>query len=144
MDDLREHLQAALRGSYTIERELGGGGMSRVFLAEDTALHRRVVIKVLPGGATGQLSIDRFKREIGLAARLQHAHIVPLLSAGEVDGLPYFTMPYVEGESLRTRLASEGVLPLNVAVRELREVASALASASPADFEWPMAEASAA
>ncbi len=129
MDDLREHLQAALRGSYTIERELGGGGMSRVFLAEETALHRRVVIKVLPGGVAGQLSIDRFKREIGLAARLQHAHIVPLLSAGEVDGLPYFTMPYVEGESLRTRLASEGVLPLNVAVRELREVASALAYA---------------
>ena len=124
-----DNLSAALAGRYTIERELGGGGMSRVFLATELTLDREVVIKVLPAEMAGQVSLERFNREIGLAARLQHAHIVPLLSAGELDGLPYFTMPYVAGESLRARLTKGGELPLNEAIRLLREVASALAYA---------------
>src|SRR3954469_609821 len=127
--DLHDQLQATLSGSYTLERELGGGGMSRVFVAEETALHRKVVIKVLPPATAAQLSLERFKREILLAAKLQHPHIVPLLTAGESKGLPYFTMPFVDGESLRARLARHGELPVNQAVRILREIASALAYA---------------
>src|ERR1041384_4953972 len=114
--DLRDQLQATLSGSYTLERELGGGGMSRVFVAEETALHRKVVIKVLPREAAAQVSLERFKREI-------------LLAAGESNGLPYFTMPFVDGESLRVRLARHGELPVNHAIRMLREIASALAYA---------------
>ena len=127
--DLRDQLQQALGDAYVIERELGGGGMSRVFVATETSLGRRVVVKVLPAEMSGQLSVERFRREISIAARLQHAHVVPLLTAGEVGGLPYFTMPYVEGESLRSRLVRQGELPLSEAVRILREVASALAFA---------------
>ncbi len=100
-----------------------------MFVAEERALGRKVVVKVLPGAAAAQVSIERFKREILLAARLQHPHIVPLLSAGESDGLPYFTMPFVEGESLRARLARHGELPVSDAVRILREIATALAYA---------------
>ncbi|HVT38295.1 MAG TPA: protein kinase [Gemmatimonadaceae bacterium] len=114
---------------YTLERELGGGGMSRVFVAEETTLGRKVVIKVLPSETAAQVSLERFKREIMLAARLQHPHIVPLLSAGESEGVPYFTMPLVEGESLRARLARHGELPVSDAMRILREIASALAYA---------------
>ena len=127
--DLRDQLQATLSGSYTLERELGGGGMARVFVAEETALGRKVVIKVLPLETAAQVSLERFKREIMLAAKLQHPHIVPLLSAGVSDGLPYFTMPFVEGESLRVRLVRYGELPVNDAIRILREIASALANA---------------
>jgi serine/threonine-protein kinase len=111
---------------YAVERELGGGGMSRVFLAEEIALHRRVVVKVLPQEMAAGVSMERFKREIMLAARLQHPHIVPLLSAGDSDGLPYLTMPFVDGESLRERLARSGELPVGEAVRVLRDVADAL------------------
>src|SRR5450631_4621055 len=125
--DLRDQLQATLSGSYTIERELGGGGMARVFVAEETALGRKVVIKVLPPETAAQVSIERFKREIALAARLQHPHIVPLHSAGESGGLPYFTMPFIEGESLRARLTRHGELPVSEAIRILREIAAALA-----------------
>ena len=127
--DLRDQLQHTLGASYTLERELGGGGMSRVFVAEDTALGRSVVVKVLPPEMASGVSIERFKREITLAARLQHPHIVPLLSAGEAGGLPYFTMPFVEGESLRARLVRGEEIPLKAAVHLLREVASALAYA---------------
>jgi eukaryotic-like serine/threonine-protein kinase len=127
--DLREQLQKTLGDAYSIERELGGGGMSRVFVATETSLGRRVVVKVVPGASTGTLSIERFKREIQLAARLQHPHIVPLLTAGESDGLPFFTMPFVEGESLRVRLARGGELPVAGGMRILREVAAALANA---------------
>jgi serine/threonine-protein kinase len=127
--DLRSQLQQSLGSAYTLEHELGGGGMSRVFLARETALGRSVVVKVLPDEMAGQLSMDRFRREIALAAQLQHPHIVPLLTAGETDGLPYFTMPFVRGESLRARLVKQGELPVNEAVRILREVASALACA---------------
>jgi len=103
--------------------------MSRVFVAEETALDRKVVIKVLPPETAAQVSLERFKREILLAAKLQHPHIVPLLTAGESNGLPYFTMPFVDGESLRVRLARHGELPVNQAMRMLREIASALAYA---------------
>ena len=124
--ELREHLQARLAGAYTIERELGGGGMSRVFLAEDVRLGRRVVVKVLHPELAAGINAARFEREIRLAAGLQHPHVVPVHAAGEVDGLPYFTMPYVAGESLRARLARDGALPVREAVRLLRELADAL------------------
>jgi TolB-like protein len=127
--DLRSTLETSLGDSYTFERELGGGGMSRVFLAEDRALQRRVVVKVLKQDMAAGVSFDRFRREIQLAAKLQHPHIVPLLSSGEVDGTPYFTMPFIDGESLRTRLAREGELPVSEAMRILRHVAAALSYA---------------
>ena len=119
----------ALGTAYTLDRELGGGGMSRVFTAQETALGRTVVVKVLPPELAAGVSIERFKREIALAARLQHPHIVPLLSAGEMDGVPYFMMPFVTGESLRARLARHGELPISESLRLLREIASALAYA---------------
>jgi eukaryotic-like serine/threonine-protein kinase len=127
--DLREILDSEISGSYTIERELGGGGMSRVFLANEKTLDRRVVVKVLPEDVAAGISADRFRREIQLAAKLQHPNIVPVLAAGEVLGRPYFTMPYIEGESLRQKLDREGELPLAESVRLLRQVASALAYA---------------
>src|SRR5688572_7394605 len=109
---LREQLQQTLGTAYTLERELGGGGMSRVFVAEETSLRRKVVVKVLPPEVAAGVNADRFKREIQLAARLQHPHIVPLLSAGEMNGVPYYTMPFVEGESLRVRLARTGAMSI--------------------------------
>ena len=128
-DALYTQLQSALGTVYVLDRDLGGGGMSRVFVATEVSLGRPVVVKVLPPELSGSVSIERFKREIQLAARLQHPHIVPLLTAGDAGGLPYFTMPYVEGESLRARLAARGELPIAEAMRMLREIASALAYA---------------
>ena len=127
--DLRDQLQRTLGDAYVLERELPRGGMSRVFVATERALGRQVVVKVLPSEMAGHVSVERFKREIALAARLQHPHIVPLLVAGDAEGLPFFTMPLVEGESLRERLAKDGELPLNEAVRLLREIAAVLAYA---------------
>ena len=124
-DLLRDQLQRSLGTAYTLERELGGGGMSHVFVAEEARLGRRVVVKLLPRELAGAVSLERFEREIATAARLQHPHIVPVLGAGEVDGLPYFTMPFVEGESLRARLA-RGTPDLREAVAILRDVAKAL------------------
>jgi serine/threonine protein kinase/tetratricopeptide (TPR) repeat protein len=132
MSDLLGQLEAALGGAYRFERELGGGGMSRVFLAHETALGRKVVIKVLPPELSAGLNIDRFRREIQLAASLQHPHIVPLLAAGQAsDDLPllYYTMPLVEGESLRARLIRQHELPIGEAIRLLRDVVDALACA---------------
>jgi eukaryotic-like serine/threonine-protein kinase len=125
MTDLRDQLRQSLGDAYSIQRELGGGGMSRVFVAEDSSLGRNVVVKVLPAEFAGSVSLARFQREISLAARLQHPHIVPLLAAGETDGLPYYTMPFVEGESLRAKLA-RGELPVGETVSILRDVARAL------------------
>ena len=127
--EMREQLQRTLGNAYTLERELGGGGMSQVFVAEEVALGRKVVVKVLPAGRTGDVNIERFKREIQVAARLQHAHIVPVLTAGETNGLPFYTMPFVEGESLRSRLARDGALSAFETVNILRDVARALAYA---------------
>ncbi|HEU4682528.1 MAG TPA: serine/threonine-protein kinase [Gemmatimonadales bacterium] len=129
MADLLERLQRTLSSAYRIERELGGGGMSRVFLTEEVALGRRVVLKVLPPDLAAGLSIERFRREIQLAASLHHPHIVPLLAAGEADGLLYYTMPLIEGESLRTKLAREAELPVGEVVRLLRDVVDALTCA---------------
>lgn len=125
-DDLLLRLDA-LPG-YRIERELGGGGMSRVFLAEEVALGRRVAIKVLESQGTG-VDSDRFQQEILLSARLQHPHIVPLLTAGQVDDRPYYIMPFVEGESLRARLRRDDQIPIGEAIRLLGNVAAALAYA---------------
>ena len=127
--DLREQLQSTLGSAYSLERELGGGGMSRVFLAEETSLGRHVVIKVLPPELSAAVNVERFKREIQLAARLQHPHIVPLLVAAESQGLLYYTMPFIDGESLRARLHREGELPVADTLRLLQEVADALAYA---------------
>jgi len=123
---LQDSLQAALTSAYTIERELSGGGMSRVFVAEERALARRVVVKVLSPDLAAGVSGERFKREILLTARLQHPHIVPVLAAGEMNGLPFYTMPFVEGDSLRVRLVRTGAMPVAVAVGILRDVARAL------------------
>jgi eukaryotic-like serine/threonine-protein kinase len=126
---LRSQLQQSLGNAYTIERELGGGGLSRVFLAEETALGRKVVVKVLPPDLTGGVSADRFNREVQLAAKLQQAQIVPVLAAGQMDGIPWYTMPFVEGESLRAKLARDGALPVHEVVNILRDVTRALAYA---------------
>jgi len=126
--DLRDQLQDTLRTTYTLERELGGGGMSRVFVANELRLNRQVVVKVLAPELMQGLSADRFEREILLAASLQQANIVPVLSAGDSAGAPYFTMPYVEGQSLRARLA-QGPLSIAEATSILRDVARALAYA---------------
>jgi eukaryotic-like serine/threonine-protein kinase len=123
---LSERLQSTLGGAYVLERELGGGGMSRVFVATETALGRRVVVKVLPPELAAGLSSERFAREIQLAARLQHPHVVPVLAAGSWDGVPFYTMPYVEGESLRAHLRRAGALSVPHTLRVLRDVARAL------------------
>jgi TolB-like protein len=127
--DIRESLQKTLGSGYRLGTELGGGGMSRVFLAEDLTLGRRVVVKVLPPELAADVSVQRFNREVQVAARLQHPHIVSLHSAGEVNGLPYYTMPFIEGESLRARISRGGELPVGEAVRIIRDVAAALAHA---------------
>jgi len=126
---LRDQLQDTLRAMYTLERELGGGGMARVFLARELALDRLVVVKVLPPEMAAGVNLERFRREIQLAASLQHPYIVPLLAAGQAGDLFYYTMPFVEGESLRARLARDGVLPIGETVRILCDVADALAYA---------------
>jgi len=123
--DIRESLQRSLGTAYTIERELGGGGMSRTFVATETALSRRVVVKVLAPELAAGVSVERFRREIMLAAKLQHPHVVPVLTSGEADGLPWFTMPFVEGESLRLRIG-RGPMGIGEATGILRDVARAL------------------
>ncbi len=128
MDDLRPRLETALADNYIIERELGGGGMSRTYLAREKALDRRVVVKVLAPELLAGISVERFRREVLLAAKLQHPHVVPVLTAGDIDGLPWFTMPYVDGDSLRHRLA-QGPMGIGEAVSILRDVARALAYA---------------
>ncbi len=125
MNELSRQLQTALGNTYDIERELGGGGMSRVFLAMESALGRRVVIKVLTPELAQGLSAERFAREIKLAAALQDPHIVPVLAAGVAEGLPYYTMPFVEGESLRALLLRTPVA-YNESIGILRDVALAL------------------
>ena len=126
--EIRTRLESALGGTYTIDRELGGGGMSHVFAATETALGRKVVIKVVPAELGAGVNVDRFNREILLAANLQHPHIVPVLAAGEMNGIPYYTMPFIDGLSLRARL-EQGPLPLSEVVSILRDVARALAYA---------------
>jgi Tol biopolymer transport system component len=126
---LSERLQQALGDAYRVERELTGGGMAHVFLVEDLQLDRKIVLKVLPPELSAGLSVERFRREIQLAAKLQHPHIVPLLSAGAKDGLLYYAMPYISGESLRARLLRQHELPITDALRILRDVVDALSHA---------------
>ena len=127
--DLGAYLQSALGDVYTIERELGGGGMSRVFLARERALGRAVVIKVLLPVFAAGIRAERFTREVRVAAALQHPNVVPLFKAGEAAGLPYYVMPYVSGQSLRAHLTREGRIRLADALSILRDVARALAFA---------------
>ncbi len=129
LTDLRGKLQSTLGSAYTLDRELGGGGMSRVFTAIDTRLQRPVVVKVLSTELAAGVSVDRFEREIRIAASLQQANIVPLLSAGETDGIPYYMMPFVEGESLRARLGTGAAVPIADCIGILRDVARALSYA---------------
>jgi TolB-like protein/tRNA A-37 threonylcarbamoyl transferase component Bud32/Flp pilus assembly protein TadD len=127
--DLGGQLQTSLGERYRLERELRAGGMARVFVARETALDRRVVIKVLAPGVTSVVFADRFRREVALAARLRHPHIIPLLTAGDAGGLLYYTMPFVEGETLADRLERHEGIPLVEGLRLLREIGSALAYA---------------
>lgn len=126
---LLEQLQAAVGDAFHLERELEGGGMSRLFVANEASLNRHVVIKVLPPEWASDVSAARFKREMEFVAQLQHPHILPVLAAGARAQLLYFVMPYVEGESLRGRLRREGALLIDDARRILSEVADALAFA---------------
>jgi serine/threonine-protein kinase len=128
-DSLSIALQSALGDAYRVERELSPGGMSRIFLATESSLGRAVVVKVLPAELANEVSATRFRREIEIAARLQHPHILPVLTAGVSGSLLYFIMPYVPGESLRHRLARERQLPIADALRVLREIGDALAYA---------------
>lgn len=128
-DPVARQLAASLGPAYELRRELGGGGMSRVFLAHDRSLGRDIVVKLLPPELAAGISTTRFRREIALAARLQHPNIVTVLAAGEVDGLPYFTMPFVRGESLRAFLERGERVEARRAIRILRDVACALARA---------------
>ncbi len=119
-------LQAALGEAYELEKELPGGGMSRVFVASELALGRKVVVKVLAPDLSEGISLERFEREIRVLASMQQANIVPLLSAGRIGGLPYYMMPFVEGRSLRDLLVRDGALPIGRGIDILRDVARAL------------------
>lgn len=129
MTGVAERVREALKGEYEIERELVGGGMARVFIARDTGLDRMVVVKVLPPDLAAGVSAERFRREIMTVSQLQNPHIVPILKAGEFEGIPYFVMPYIEGESLATVLAAGSTLAVALTVRILKDVARALAFA---------------
>ena len=126
MPDSIAQLTAALSAHYAVERELGAGGMATVYLARDLKHNRYVAIKVLRPELAAILGGERFLKEIRLTANLQHPHILPLHDSGEADGLVYYVMPFVEGESLRDRLKREKQLPVEDAIRLAREVASAL------------------
>ncbi|HXG72771.1 MAG TPA: serine/threonine-protein kinase [Gemmatimonadaceae bacterium] len=129
MPEQIDRLRSALADCYGIERELGAGGMATVYLAHDLKHDRKVAVKVLRPELAAALGPDRFPREIRILARLQHPHILPLLDSGEAEGFLFYTMPFVDGESLRERVDRGGALPIPEAVRILREVADALAAA---------------
>jgi serine/threonine-protein kinase len=129
MTNFEEQLHNAFSETYDIERELGGGGMSRVFVATDKALGRKVVIKLLSPELTADVNRGRFRREIQVAAQLQHPHIVTLFSAGEDGDLVYYTMPFIKGESLKSELEKNGPMPVTQVVRILYDVVDALAYA---------------
>ena len=129
VDDVLDRLKEALSDRYKIESELDRGGMAVVYLAEDLRHHRKVAVKVLQPALSASLGAQRFLREIEVLANLQHPNILTLIDSGEVDGLPYYVMPFVEGQSLRARLDREGALPLEEAVQIAAEVAEGLESA---------------
>ncbi len=127
MTDPLAALANALTGRYRVERELGAGGMATVYLAEDTKHHRRVAVKMLRPELAASIGAERFTREIEIAARLQHPHILSLHDSGSVDGVLYYVMPFVEGQSLRDRMKTTGAMPMDDALRILREIVDALA-----------------
>lgn len=129
MADVASRLAAALADRYRLERELGTGGMATVYLAEDLKHRRHVAIKVLRSELADALGPERFLREIEISAKLDHPHILPLYDSGEADGFLYYVMPFVEGESLRDRLAREKQLPVDEAIQIALEVADALSYA---------------
>ncbi|HYW30974.1 MAG TPA: serine/threonine-protein kinase, partial [Gemmatimonas sp.] len=128
MSDLLTALRLALGDRFRTERELPGGGMSRVFVAEELALGRRVVLKVLPPDAAATVNADRFRREVQFAARLQHPHVVPVLSTGEDAGTLWYAMPYIQGDTLRARLAT-GAFDVREVVTSWQQMLDALAHA---------------
>ncbi len=127
--DLIPRLNAALAGKYDVIRELGRGGMATVYLASDAKHGREVAIKVLLPELGATLGAERFEREIRLAAKLQHPHILGLFDSGVADGLLYYVMPFVKGESVRDRIDREGMLPIEDAVQIALEVNDALGHA---------------
>ncbi|MEP6834831.1 MAG: serine/threonine-protein kinase [Gemmatimonas sp.] len=129
MTDFLADVQTALGPGYRLERELGGGGMSRVFVAEEVALGRRVVVKTLAPEVMPGASVDRFHKEMQTAAQLQHPAIVPLLGTGSANGITWFTMPFVAGDTLRDRLQRDGALPIADVVRLSRDLFDALSAA---------------
>lgn len=129
MTEFAEQLQSALGTNYQVDRELAGGGMSRVFVATDLVLGRKVVVKVLPPELAAGVNRERFRREIQVVAQLQHPHIVPLLSAGEQGDLLWYTMPFIEGESLRAALERKRQFTARDVMRILHDVVDALAFA---------------
>src|SRR4029078_5027463 len=126
MATFEERLQETLSTAYDIERELGGGGMSRVFVATDLLLKRKIVIKTLSPELTADVNRGRFRREIQVAAQLQHPHIVTLLSAAEFDDVLYYTMPFIAGQSLKSAVEKNGPLPVEDVLRVLYDVVEAL------------------
>jgi serine/threonine-protein kinase len=118
-------VRRVLGDRYRIERVVGEGGMATVFLAEDVKHHRKVAVKVMRAELAATVGADRFLREVEIAAQLNHPHILPMHDSGEADGLLYYVMPYVEGESLQARLRREAQLPVQDALRLAREVAEA-------------------
>jgi TolB-like protein/tetratricopeptide (TPR) repeat protein/tRNA A-37 threonylcarbamoyl transferase component Bud32 len=129
MTQIPESLARSMEGTYNLERELGRGGMATVYLAEDVKHRRRVAVKVLHPELAAAMGADRFVREIEIAARLTHPHILMLIDSGEADGHLFYVMPFVDGESLQDRLSREGPLPLPEAIRIIDQVASALSHA---------------
>src|SRR5207247_3993170 len=129
MADLSERVRTSLAGHYAIERELGRGGMATVYLAEDVKHHRKVAVKVMKPEIAKAIGNDRFLREIEIAARLNHPHVLPLFDSGAAGEMLYYVTPYIEGESLRARLGRETQLPVEDALRLTREIASALGHA---------------
>ena len=126
MNDLLEQLRKIFADNYRVDEELKGGGMSRLFLATDLSLNRKVVIKILPPELTSDMMAARFKRESEVTAHLQHPNILPIITAGVRDGLMFYVMPFISGESLRERLKREHQVPINDSVTIICEVASAL------------------
>ncbi len=129
MAEITEHLSKALAGRYTVERELGAGGMATVYLAHDVKHNRKVAIKVLRPELAAAIGAERFLKEIEVTANLQHPHILPLFDSGEADSLVYYVMPFVEGESLRDRLNRDGPLPIADALAITKDIAAALTHA---------------
>src|ERR687889_470216 len=130
MSDIPRALSTALADRYVLEREVGAGGMATVYLARDLRHKRPVAVKVVRPELSGPAGVERFLREIELAARLQHPHILPVFDSGAVEhdtggSVPYFVMPYVEGETLRQRLQRDGRLPIHTAITIATEVAEA-------------------